>query len=84
LTNKRYGRDVDRAFGLAIRAYRKEQGLTQEALAEDCTLDRTYVSMLERGLRSPSLRTIRAISERLGVSMTELIARVETYLEGSK
>jgi transcriptional regulator with XRE-family HTH domain len=69
---------------MAIRAYRKEQGLTQEALAEDCTLDRTYVSMLERGLRSPSLRTIKAISDRLGVTMPELLTRVHSYLVGSK
>ena len=42
-------------LGKAIRARRLELKLSQEELAERCGFDRTYISMLERGKRNPSL-----------------------------
>ena len=42
-------------FGLAIKAERLRRGMSQEELAERCGFDRTYISMLERGKRNPSL-----------------------------
>jgi len=42
-------------------------GLTQEELAYACDLDRTYVSLLERGKRQPTLTTIYSVSDALGV-----------------
>lgn len=50
-------------------------GATQEALALDVGYDRTYVSLLERGLRQPSLTTIIELAERLGVPAETLVKR---------
>jgi ribosome-binding protein aMBF1 (putative translation factor) len=47
--------DVACAFGLALRKARQEMGLSQERLSEKVGLDSTYPSLLERGLRAPSL-----------------------------
>lgn len=65
------------AFGEALRAVRLEAGLSQEALADRAGLDRTYVSGTERGRKNPTLKSIARLSDALGVSMTELLARTE-------
>ena len=46
------------AFGDAIRAIRKEQGISQEAFALKCELDRSYFGAVERGERNVSLTNI--------------------------
>jgi len=51
---------------------RQIRGLSQEALAEVCNLDRTYISGIERGIRNVSLRNIEALANGLGVSLSEL------------
>ena len=51
--------------------------MSQEALAESSNLDRTFVSMLERGLRQPSLETIWSLSNALEISPSGLVKLVE-------
>jgi transcriptional regulator with XRE-family HTH domain len=53
------------AFGDAIRAIRKEQGISQEAFALKCGLDRSYFGAVERGERNVSLTNILRITEAL-------------------
>jgi transcriptional regulator with XRE-family HTH domain len=65
------------AFGQAVRALRKERGLSQEALAFACELDRTYVSGIERGERNPSLTNILKLARALATRPAELFARAE-------
>jgi len=65
------------AFGETIRQMRGELGLSQEALAEACDLDRTYISGIERGSRNPSLTNILKIAAALGVRPADLLARTE-------
>jgi transcriptional regulator with XRE-family HTH domain len=65
------------AFGQAVRTLRAERGLSQEALAFACELDRTYISGIERGERNPSLTNILKIAQALSVRPTELFARAE-------
>lgn len=67
---------VARAFGEVLRRQRGERGLSQERLAEACGLDRTYVSMLERGIHQPSLTTLLKIACALNVSATEMVETV--------
>ncbi len=43
-------------------------------------LDRTYISLLERGMRQPTLRTILLLSGALEISPAQMIADVETLL----
>ena len=70
----------EKAFGIALRQLRREKGLTQERLAFESGLHPTYISLLERGLKSPSLGAVFRLSNSLGVKPSELLARVETLL----
>jgi len=68
---------IENAFGEILRELRTEKGLSQEKLALDTDLDRTFISLLERGLRQPSLKTIFLIAKRLNIKPNKLIERVE-------
>lgn len=65
------------AFGAAIRAIRKEQGISQEALALKCGIDRSYFGAVERGERNVALANILKIAEALQTSPAELFGRAE-------
>ncbi len=65
------------AFGQAVRDIRHERGLSQEGLALECGLDRTYVSGIERGVRNPSLANVFRVAAALDVGPVELFARAE-------
>ncbi|HBV96450.1 MAG TPA: XRE family transcriptional regulator [Desulfotomaculum sp.] len=52
---------IDKKFGKVLKALRTERGFSQEEFAMNVGLHRTYISQLERGLKSPSLRTIKKI-----------------------
>lgn len=70
--------DIRKAFGEVLREARLSSGLSQEKLALRASLDRTFVSLLERGLRQPSLTTLFALSKQLDVQPSDLIAAVES------
>lgn len=63
-------------FARNLRAARLASGLSQEALAHDAGLDRTYISALERGLYSASLDVIEKIAEVLAVDADSLLKKV--------
>jgi transcriptional regulator with XRE-family HTH domain len=67
----------ERAFGEVLRQMREQRKLSQEALGASSESDRTFVSMLERGLVSPTLRTIVKLSKGLSVAPSEIIRRTE-------
>jgi len=67
-------RDVLRDLGEKVRAFRRERGMTQEALAGSLRLSVAYVSLIERGGRNPPYTTVVAIAEALGVSPREICA----------
>ncbi|MGO9447336.1 MAG: helix-turn-helix domain-containing protein [Solirubrobacteraceae bacterium] len=69
------------AFGEAIRGIRKQRGVSQEELALECGLDRTYISGIERGTRNPSLTNILKIAAALHVSPAELFTRARQHAE---
>ncbi len=62
------------AFGQRIRRLRSERGVTQEEVAHRAGVHVTYLSGIERGIRNPSLRNIRAIAAALDVPMGDLFA----------
>lgn len=64
-------------FGKVLRQLRTNIGISQEKLALDVGLDRTYISLMERGLRMPTLYTVFLLAERLDVSVTEIVSGVE-------
>lgn len=65
------------AFGETIRQMRGKLGMSQEALAEACDLDRTYISGIERGYRNPSLTNILKIAAALNSRPADLLACAE-------
>ena len=68
--------DVLGRFGERVREKRTALGLSQEAFADKCQLDRTYISGIERGKRNLSLRNIEVIAKTLGVSIADLMQGV--------
>lgn len=64
-------------FGEVLQNARKKAGMTQEELAFGANLDRTYISRLERNKKSPTLNTLLALGDALGVPASTLVARVE-------
>lgn len=64
---------VAKAFGATLRLIRLEQGLSQDQLSEHCGCDRTYPSLLERGLRLPTLWVLLRIAHGLGVTPQRLV-----------
>lgn len=71
---------TEKAFGQALREIRKSRNLSQEQLALDSDFDRTYVSLLERGLKSPTVRTIVKLAATLDVPPSVMIRRMERIL----
>jgi transcriptional regulator with XRE-family HTH domain len=69
--------DPGLAFGKVLRIVRKQAGLTQEQLAHAAGVDRTFVSMVERGINQTSIRVLFRLAAALGVSATELISLTE-------
>lgn len=70
----------EQAFGMVLRDLRQARSMSQETLALESELDRTFISLLERGLRQPSLTTILQLAGPLGVAPQELVAAVVTAL----
>ena len=54
-----------------IRRLRVRKGLSQEVLAVDARIDRTYVSRLERGLENPTVAVLERLAEALGSQIVE-------------
>lgn len=71
----------NKAFGKVLREIRKSRGLTQETLAFESHLDRTFVSLLELGSRSPTLDTLMALSIALDEPLSSMAARIEDELK---
>jgi len=68
---------IAKAFGEELRNARTERGLSQEALGFESGYHRTYISLLERGLKTPSLQTVFRLSYVLDIAPSEFIARVQ-------
>lgn len=66
-------RDVARAFGLVLHAAREERGISQQELAEICDFDRSYASLLERGVCGPTLVMVLQLAGALGIEPERLV-----------
>jgi transcriptional regulator with XRE-family HTH domain len=65
------------AFGARLQNIRKAQKLSQEKLAENSGLHRTYISSLERGKRNPTLITLQALAKALDIKIAYLVSEIE-------
>jgi transcriptional regulator with XRE-family HTH domain len=57
-----------------LRRLRVTRSLSQEALAGDAGIDRTYVSRLERGLENPTIAILEQLADALGATIIEFFA----------
>jgi transcriptional regulator with XRE-family HTH domain len=76
--------DAVKAFGLVIKTLRHAQNLSQEALAFEASIDRTFLSQLETGRKQPSLLTIFRLAAALQVDASALIQLVERQLSAAQ
>lgn len=71
--------NICRKFGESVCRYRLQRGLSQEKLAELAGLHRTYISAVERGERSISLKNIEKLAHALNVTEKDLFDFGGTY-----
>ncbi len=71
-------RSLSAAFAEVVRERRAKLGASQEDLAHDAGLHRTYVGLIERGLRNPTIEVGHALA--LGTTLSDLIRRAERRL----
>jgi DNA-binding XRE family transcriptional regulator len=67
----------EKAFGIVLREIRRAAGLSQLDVYIKFGIDRTQLSAIERGVQSPTLRTIDRLSRAFRVSPTEIMRRME-------
>lgn len=73
---------LGQAVALTIRHFRKSLDMSQEALADNAGLDRTYISGVERGVRNLTLGSLEQIINALGVEIGVFFDRVKEELNG--
>lgn len=65
--------ELQKIVGQNLRAYRLQQGLSQEAFAEVLGVHRTYMGSVERGERNLTLRSVEGLAAAIGVEAIELL-----------
>lgn len=68
------------AYGVVLKRLREEKHMSQALLAEWSGYDRTFISLLERGVRQPSLTTIVVLAETMRVPLKEVMSQFENEL----
>ncbi|MDD2608430.1 MAG: helix-turn-helix transcriptional regulator [Giesbergeria sp.] len=71
------------SFGLAVRQSREAQGWSQERLAEQADLNRSYVGEIERGRAIASLQTVEKLALSLGIAPSTLVQRGEVLRQSN-
>ncbi len=64
--------EIKKRFGKRVKKLRLEKGLSQEALAHDSDLDRTYIPSIEKGERNVSITVVEKIAKALNVKISDL------------
>lgn len=68
---------IEELFGQVLQRLRNEKGLSQEDLGFESGYHRTYISLLERGKKSPSLKTIFQLATALDVEPAKIMERIQ-------
>ncbi len=69
--------NIENAFATVLKDLRTEKNISQENLAFLSGLDRTYISLLERGKRQPTLKSLFSISKALDITLVEFTTALE-------
>ncbi len=64
-------------FGKELKNVREAVGMSQERLAFEAGVHRTYISLLERDKKSPTLNVLFRICKALSISASDFVARLE-------
>lgn len=75
---------VSKQFGIAVKRLRLDSGLSQERLAELSKLHPTYIGMIERGTRNPTLDAAAKIAVALRMSLPSLISEAVGEIPATK
>ena len=73
------GNPVAKDIGNALRSLRKERGITLNRLSSNCGLSQPYLSQIENGKASPSIKTLHRIAEYFGVSVQHFLNNDDDY-----
>ncbi|MCI1945488.1 helix-turn-helix domain-containing protein [Clostridium luticellarii] len=74
---------LENALAITLRNRRIKCGLSQEDLAHECNVDRTYISMIERQKRNPTLNIIFRICKSLDIKASDFISGIEKAMENN-
>ena len=78
---KRGQMGLERLFGQILQEIRQRRDLSQEELGFESGYHRTYISLLERGQKNPSLKTIFQLAKALKVRPSEMIQGIESQID---
>lgn len=73
---------LSKRFGITVRVRRLKAGISQEKLAELAGLHPTYIGMVERGIRNPTLDVAAKLAKALKVSLPKLISEAQRATRG--
>ncbi|MBV7509467.1 helix-turn-helix domain-containing protein [Bacillus sp. sid0103] len=68
-------------YGIVLRKLRMAQQLSQERLAFRCSRHPSYISLLERNLKNPSLDTLVALARGLDMQVSDMLKEIEQHPE---
>ena len=69
--------EINQAIAKAISKFRQAANLSQEGLADAAGIHRTYVSQIERGLKSPTLHVLISIADALNINASNIVLEIE-------
>ncbi|GBF73427.1 hypothetical protein PA598K_01716 [Paenibacillus sp. 598K] len=72
---------LKKVIGKTVKAIRIKKGLSQEDLAHECNVDRSYISMIEVGRNEPSITKIFDLCKGLNIKPSDFIKLVEVEYE---
>lgn len=73
--------EINKAFGIQLRKARQQASLSQDELAHRADLHRTYVSLLERGLRTPTIDTIFKLCRALDLDPGAFVSSIDHLVD---
>lgn len=68
---------LNEKFGIILRRHRLANNLSQEKLAACAGVHRTYISQIERGIKSPTIKTLNEIAKSLNITLCEICCELE-------
>jgi transcriptional regulator with XRE-family HTH domain len=77
-----HGFDISEVVARLVADVRRREGLTTDELAERAGVHETYIGLVERNARQPTIATAASLAEALGLSLSDLVAEAEQDVDG--